>query len=75
MQSSLGRAVDNMADDFIKAGKEVSKDVSNTVYNPIVSDIALKCSHDYQNSGHFLCDPVNRIRVGDRKHVFKLWVA
>ena len=39
MQSSLGRAVDNMADDFVKAGKEVSRDVSNAVYNPIVSGI------------------------------------
>lgn len=37
LQSSLGRAVDNMADDIVKAGKEVSRDVSNVVYNPIVS--------------------------------------
>jgi hypothetical protein len=39
MQSSLGRAVDNMADDFVKAGKDVSRDVSNVVYNPMVSGI------------------------------------
>jgi hypothetical protein len=48
MQSSLGRAVDNMADDFVKAGKDVSRDVSNVVYNPIVSGIT--------HHVHILCD-------------------